>query len=467
MRVQAHGKYHGGEVISMRVHAVPLRTIKRLLATGKTQRARALLARLDPHTGAEALEALSPEDAAELLAALDPDLAADFLAVMDDEPRAHVLEHLEPAAVADVIEEMPSDEGADVLQDMPRAEAEEVLAQVDQVTRSELEELTEYAEDTAGGIMAKEFAALPQDLSASEALEVLRREFQDVEQLNVLFALDEEGRLVGSLSLRDLVFAEPDTPLRELVERHRHWVEEHQDQEEVVHYMLRHNLDAVPVVDEAHRVVGQITLDDAAEVMDEEAAEDLAGMVGMAENETVFGPLSASMRRRLPWLLVNAPLALLAATILSLYEDTISKAAVLVIFLPVIGGMAGNAAGQTLAVFIRGLAVGEVSVADTWRAVARQLLLALCLGVPLGMIVGAIAWWWRGSLVLGAVVAAALLLNCLTALLLGSLLPLLLERLNLDPALGSNMVATSITDATGYLYVLGLGTLVIRMGWLK
>lgn len=451
----------------MRVRATPLHTIERLLATGRTKRARALLARLDAHSGAQALAVLPPEDAARLVAGLAPDVAADFLGEMDDEPRARMLQHLEPAAVADVIEEMPSDEGADLLQDMPAADAQEVLAQVDQSTRSELEELTEYAEDSAGGIMAKEFAALPLSLSAHDALGLLRREFADVEQLNVVFALDEDGRLAGSMSLRDLVFADPDTPLTELVERHRHWVEETQDQEEVVHYMRRHDLDAVPVVDEAHRVVGQITLDDAAEVMDEEAAEDLAAMVGMGEDETVFGPLPASVRRRLPWLLINAPLALLAATIVSIYEDTISSAAVLVVFLPVIGGMAGNAAGQTLAVFIRGLAVGEVALADTWRAAARQLALALCLGVLLGVAVGGIAWWWRGSLVLGAVVAAALLLNCVTALLLGSLLPMLLERLGLDPAMGSNMVTTSITDATGYLYVLGLGTLVLRMGWLK
>lgn len=413
----------------MQTRSAAVHSIKRLLREDDPTRAGAVLERLDAPTGAAALAAMPAADAATLLRQISEEHASEILGEMDDTPRGNVLSHLEADVVADLVRLMPSDDGADVLQDMPAEDAEQVLAHVDRSTRSELRELVSYGDDSAGGLMAKELAALPARLRAGEALEVLRRDFSDVEHLNVIFALDEEERLIGSLSLRDLVFAAPETPLTELVERHRHWAETHEDQEDVVHYMRRHDLDALPVVDDQHQLVGQITLDDAVEVMDEEAAEDLASMVGVSEEETVFGPLAASIRRRLPWLLVNVPLAMLAATIVSRYEDTVAKAAVLVVFLPIIGGMAGNAAGQTLAVFIRGLAVREVTTADTWRAAWRQLLLSWCLGLILAALVGGVAWWWRGSLVLAGVVGVAMLLNCMTALLLGGLLPMLFRRL--------------------------------------
>ncbi len=450
----------------MRRHEATVEVFRQHAAAGDHAAARDSLVLLPPADAARALTQLEVDDAAHIFRLLDTEPATELLAEMPDEFRQELLERLEPPEIADVVEQMAPDEATDVLQDLEPDEAREVLAEVEPEARAELEALGSYDEETAGGIMTNEFATVPVAATAGEALDVLRRDFADVEQLNVIYAVDTQGRLVGSLSLRDLVLAEPGIAVRDLVERHRHWVEEHQDQEQVAHYMRLHDLDAVPVVDENNRIVGQVTLDDAASVIDEEAAEDMLGIAGLTGDETVFGPLGGSLARRLPWLLINAPLALAAANVINIFEHTIAAAAVLAVFLPVIGGMAGNAAGQTLTVFIRGLAVGELTLRDTWRATGRQLLVGMLIGLILGLILAGVCYVWKLSLPLAAIVGVALLLNCITGALLGSLLPLLLRRLGMDPAMGSNTVTTSITDAFGYLYLLGLGTWALNQGWL-
>jgi len=451
----------------MRREELTIDAVKQFAAEGHYDTARDGVAALPPADAAHALTQLPVADAAEVFRLLTTETATDLLAVMPDDFRQELLELLEPGEIAEVVEQMPPDEATDVLQDMGQDEADEVLAAVEADTRADLQALGSYTEDTAGGIMTNQFATVPIGVTAGEALAILRRDFADVEQLNVVYAVDAHRRLAGSFSLRDAVLADSETTVRDLVERHRHWVQEHQDQEQVAHYMRLHDLDAVPVLDEHSRIVGQVTLDDAASVIDEEAAEDMAAMAGITGDEPVFGALGASLARRLPWLLINAPLALAAANVINMFERTIAAAAVLAVFLPVIGGMAGNAAGQTLVVFIRALAVGEVTVRDAWRAAARQLLLALLIGLILGGLLAGVTYAWKLSLPLAGIVGLALLLNCLTGTLLGSLLPMLLRRLGIDPAMGSNTVTTSITDAFGYFYLLGLGAWALNHGLLK
>ncbi len=448
----------------MRRSDILMAMAQRLAQREEFEKLAQILAELPPAAAAEALTRLSPEQSMKAFDHLPLDLAADILAELPEEYRRELLELLGPDRIAEVMEEMPSDEATDVLQDMEPEEAWEVLSGLDSQTRAELAELASYNEETAGGIMAKEFAALPASMTAGEAIDVLRRNFQDVQDLNVVFAVDDEGRLVGNCSLRDIVLASPDTPLAELVARHEHWVRENQDQEEVAHYMRQHDLDAVAVVDEQGHVIGQITLDDAAEVMDEEAAEDLKLISGITGDERVFSPLLGSIVRRVPWLLINIPLALLAATVARLFSGTISAVPAVVAYLPIIGGIAGNAAGQTVSVFVRGIAVGEVTFADLWRSLISQARIGIVAGLLLGLVVAVVAAAWEGSLPFVIVVAVALALNCLVACLVGAFLPLALRRVGWDPAMGANLVTTSITDATGYAFLLGIMTIALKAG---
>lgn len=450
----------------MRKTDVIMSMAQRLAQRGEFERLARLLGEIPPADTAQVLADLPLDDAVKIFSHMATELAADVLAELPDDLRRQLLDRLEPEQIAQVVEEMPSDEATDVLQDMEPEDAREVMADLDPDTRADITELASYSEDTAGGIMAKEFAAVPASATAGLAIQLLRRNFRDVEDLNVVFAVDEEDRLVGSCSLRDLVLASPDTLVSDLVASHEHWVQSQQDQEEVAHYMRLHDLDAVPVVDEHRRILGQITLDDAAEVMDEEAAEDLQKITGITAEEPVFGPLLPSLVRRLPWLLINTPLALLAASVARAFGDTVATVPHLVAYLPVLGGIAGNAAGQTIAVFVRGLALGEVTFADMGRALFAQGRIGLIAGAILGTLMLGISSLWEGNLHLAAVVGVALMLNCLVACLVGAFLPLLLRRVGWDPAMGANLVTTSITDACGYALLLGIATMVLRYGWL-
>ncbi len=437
---------------------------QRLSERGDLERLSKVLAEMHPADAAEALAELPSDQAAEVFNKLPVDHAGDILAELDPELRADLLSRLEPDDIADVVEEMESDQAADVLQEMAPAQAEEILADLHPETQEELRELVQYDSDTAGGMMAKEFAAVPVHITAAEAIDLLRTSFRNVEDLNVVFAVDKENRLVGSCSLRDIVLADPDTPIAELVERHEHWVQEHQDQEEVAMYMLRHDLDAVPVVDAEHHIIGQITLDDAADVVEEEASEDMQRVSGITGDEHPFSPLLPSLMRRVPWLLISIPLAMLAATVARMFSDTISRVPTVVAYLPIIGGIAGNAAGQTVSVFVRAIATGEVEFKDIWRSILSQALRGIAAGIILGLAVGFVALMWEGNLAYIGVVALALTLNCVVACVVGATLPLILRRLGWDPAMGSNLVTTSITDATGYALLLGILSVAITAG---
>ncbi len=421
-----------------------------------------------PHaTGARVLAQVGPEIAADVLQHLRVATAAGVLARLEDQQRAPILALLDTAMLARLVHEMPSDEATDVLQDLEPPDAEQVVAHLDPETRAAVQELGAYEETTAGGLMSKEFATVPAGATAGEALDLLRADCQDVEDLHVVYVTDEGGKLAGACSLRDLVLAAPGEPVAELVAKHQHWVHAQQDQEDVARYMLAHDLPALPVVSETGELIGQIALDDAAEVIEQEASEDLQRVSGIRGDETVFAPLAASVRRRLPWLVVNIPLAMLASGVVYLFSEAVEHVPAVVAFLPIVGGIGGNAAGQVISVLVRGLAMREAGAGDMWRCVARQSALGLVLGLALCLLLGGLEYCFGNGLLLASIAALAVVCNCVTACLIGTLLPFVLRRVGYDPAMGANLVTTSITDATGYVYVLGMTTAALLWGLLR
>lgn len=416
-----------------------------------------------PVDGARLLVRLRPAAAAAVLRELPNDTAAAILTEVPDEQRAPILAELDPDLVSSVVAAVPSDEATDLVQDLDREDAAQVMARLPETTREAIEELSKYDEETAGGLMASEVAAVRDYLTAGQALAQLRREACEVEDLNVIYVVNDKGQLTGMVSLRDLVMASPDTPLRELTARHMHWARTHHDQEELAHYMVAHDLDAVPIIDEHGAVLGQVTLDDAAEVILEEATEDIVALSGVTGHESIFSPFSASLRRRLPWLMLNVPMAGVASTMVHIFTDAIERVPGVVAFLPLVGGIAGNAGGQTISVFVRGLALGEASQKDVWRCVARQIGPGAAMGLVLGLMVAGLESLWTNALVLSAIGGLAVMANCATACGFGALLPFALRRIGFDPAMGANLVDTAVTDATGYFYVLSFTTLALRM----
>ncbi len=419
-----------------------------------------------PATAATLLARLHTEDAAHVIRHLAAEAVAEILPEVPDERRQATLRLLTPAELCPIIAAMPPDEATDALQDMGEHEAQQVISALPPALRASVQKLVEYDETSAGGRMTTEAATISADITAAAAIEQLRREAHDVENFNTIYAVDEDGRLVGTLSLRDLVMAAPDAPVADLAARHMHWAKMHLDQEELAQYMIAHDLDGMAVIDDEGALLGQVTLDDAAEVIVEEATEDIQRIVGVRGDESVFSPFWASIRRRLPWLILNVPMAGLASTMVHIFTGAIERVASVVAFLPLVGGIAGNAGGQTVSVFVRGLALGEATSADVWRCVARQAAIGASMGLVLGVLVGGLESLWTRALILSVIGGIAVMMNCMTACAFGALLPFVLRRLGFDPAMGANLVDTAFTDASGYFYVLSFTTLALWLHWL-
>ena len=302
---------------------------------------------------------------------------------------------------------------------------------------------------------------LHQEMLAEDAIAHLRAVEPDAETVYYLFVVDRTKRLVGVISLRELVVASPGMPVREIMDHDVISVQAHDDQEVAARLMARYDLIALPVVDARDHMLGVITHDDLVEVLEEEATEDIFRLGGVPEEHPADIPLPAALRTRLPWLVLNLVTAMASAMVLSLFEGTIARVAVLAAFFPIVAGVSGSAGTQTLTVTVRGLALGDLSPDEGWRTLGREALIGVANGVAVGFLIAMIALAWRGSPMLGVVVGAATLLNLIAAGVAGALVPIGLQTLEIDPALASPILVTTITDTFGYFIYLGLATLVI------
>jgi len=282
-----------------------------------------------------------------------------------------------------------------------------------------------------------------------------------VEEAYYLYVLDAANRLLGVVNLRELLISDLDTPIVEVMTKDSITVEADTDQEEVARLIQHYRLRALPVVDEQGVLSGIVTADDAMEVASEEATEDMYRMVGLLSDDSVFAPLTVSARRRIPWLGINVVAVFLAAAMVAAFEDTIAKAAALAIFMPVVAGLGGNSGIQSITIVVRGMALGEIKTEDAMRVLMKEAAIGLVKGVIFGLTIGLVAWAWQAEPWWGLVVGLALMLNMLVAGLLGAVIPLGLRALKLDPAIASGIFLTAFTDVLGFLFLLGLGALLI------
>lgn len=438
-----------------------LARITYVLQIGDFDAAAAYLRGLHPADSAEILNNLDPEFQVELVARLEPDELAQVFAQMDGEDAAEVAQHLDTGAVAEVLDEMEPDMAADLLAEMEPADATAVLEQMDEADT--VAPLLAYAEDTAGGIMNVAPPSLRRQMTVAEAFQFIKQNYNDAEQVFYLYVLDRFGKLIGVLNLRALILAEPDQTVESVMRRDVISVRADADQEEVAKVFSRYDLLALPVVDAEDRLVGIVTVDDVVDVLEEEATEDIYHLANVSPESQIFSPVGQSLRNRLPWLYVNLGTAFLASSVVALFEDTIAAIAVLAVFMPIVAGQGGNAGNQTMTIMVRSLALGEIELRDSWRALSREFLLGILNGLFLGASVGTIAWIWKGSPMLGLIVGLALLGNLIVAALAGVLVPTTLRRLNLDPALASSIFVTTATDVMGFAFFLGLAKLFMHL----
>ena len=419
-----------------------------------------LLTSIHPADQADLYLRLDPEARQALLALLSGEGLAQLLGHLDEEFRQEVVERMPRAALAPILDRAENDVAVDILRLLPPAEATRVLSNM--ATAADITPLLGHADESAGGLMTRGYVALHKEMTAAEAMTFLRLRKPLAEEAYYLYVLDAHNRLQGVVNLRQLIISEPETRIEDVMTRDAIFVKPDTDQEEAARLTQHYRLRALPVVDEEGVLRGIITADDLIDVLAEEATEDMYRMVGLPAAESIYAPLRESTRRRLPWLFINLFAAFAAGAMVAVFEDTIARAAALAVFMPVVAGQGGNAGIQTITIVVRGIAVGEIELRDARRILAKEVAIGIVKGLSFGLVVGAIAWAWQGNYAWGVVVGLALLFNMLVAGSLGALIPLGLRALRLDPAIASGIFLTTFTDVLGFLFLLGLATLLIN-----
>ena len=409
------------------------------------------LAEEHPQNAADILEALDEEGAAELLADLTTEEAADVLDEMRPEAAADVVEELEPRESAAYIGAMDTDQAADLIGALEDETRDAVLAELDADVAAEIVGLLRFPADSAGGMMTTEIASLPRGITAGEAIEALRRLHDELgKNLIYVYVVDDDRRLLGVVSFRDLVFARPGAGLDEVMVADPLHVQTHTDREEINELVQRYHLLAVPVVDDANRLMGMVRFDEVMESLQAEASEDMSVMVGAGAEETVFTPVTTSVQRRLPWITVNVVIGLLVAYTIEPFREVIEAESQLAILMPMVALLGGNSGAQSLAVIIRSMAVGDLPRGRAWRAVRREVVVGSINGLAMCLLAGAAAWLVTGRVAIAIVVTVAVLTNMTAAGLAGAGIPVVMRRVGLDPALASNIFLTMITDLVGF-----------------
>ncbi len=441
-----------------------LESVRRLLRMGATPNLLNLLQKQHPADLAQLFTELGQKErhaAFNTLVEKNGRLAMEALSELGPEKGAELLA-LRPAdEIARLTQEIPSDDAAALIDHLPTELSQAVLGLIRPKAGGGVSELLEYDERTAGRLMNPNVFALAEDLTAGEAITALQAA-RDVEMVFYLYVVDERRHLVGVVSLRRLLLVPPDTPLKRIMTTDVYSVRVETDQEEVARQVASYNLLAIPVVDSENKLTGVITVDDVIDVIKDEATEDVFRLAGVSRDDGVLTPPSDSLRQRLPWLLVNLATAFLAASVVGLFTETISQVLILATFMPVVAGMGGNAGTQTLAVIVRGLALGELTFSNARHALFKEGLVGIGNGIATGMVGALVAWAisrdWRIALIL----MAAMMINMFVAAIAGTLVPLGLRALKIDPALASSVFITTVTDMSGFLSFLGLATLFLR-----
>jgi magnesium transporter len=436
-----------------------LDNIEELVALHDYDAAADLLRALHPADAAEILASLDDEEQSELVQRLDSEQLADVFEQMNEGDMAEVAEHLDHDVLVDVLDQMEPDIAADLLGELEPDQAAELIEEMDEA--AEVASLLQYPEESAGGIMNVPPPSLRRWMKAREAVAYIRENYQDAEEIYYLYVLDRNGMLIGLVNLRALVLADPDQTIESIMRRDVISVRADADQEEAAQILSRYDLLAVPVVDVSDRLVGIITVDDLVDVIEEEATEDIYHLAQVGADSELFSPIPQSLRNRLPWLVVNLGTALLASFVVSLFDSTIAQVTILAAFLPIVAGQGGNAGTQTMTVVVRSLALREVEPRDTPATLWHEFLIGLTNGLVLGTLVGVVIGTVTHNPYMGLAIGLAMLGNMIVASTFGTLVPMTLKTIGVDPALASSIFVTTATDCFGFVLFLGIATLLL------
>ena len=413
-----------------------------------------------PADVAHLLETLPLQTQVEVLLAIDPEVAADALTELDEHVRVEILESMPSEIGGEFLASMSPDDAADVLDELEEDHRDEILSNLDTEDAAEIRTLMAYDPETAGGVMNTEVFALEQRLTVDQAIARMRAGIEDTEIPYYAYVVDDEHRLMGVLSLRDLMLARPGTFLSDRVAgQNVVSVKADTDEEEVARVISHYNFMALPVVDEANVFLGVVTYDDVMDILQDIASEDMLGMVGAGQDESVDTPWKESVRMRLPWLLVNMLNSALSAAVVYCFDGTIAQMSILAVFMPMVANQAGNTGQQALAVMIRQLATEGFERKKALHAVWREGKISIVNGCIIGVVVWVAVYFFTGTTAIPTVMAVALVADMILGAFAGASIPLCLKALGRDPAQASSIFLTAITDGAGFFIFLGLATM--------
>ncbi|WP_318457964.1 magnesium transporter [Photobacterium leiognathi] len=438
-----------------------LQEVNTALENGMFVHVRRLLQDMEPEDIAHLLEASPPKERQVLWQLTDPEEQGEILDELSEDVKDGIVSQMEPEKLAAVTEGMESDDVAYVLRSLPDERYQEVLAQMDATDRHRIEKALAYPEDTAGGMMSTDFITIRGDVTADVVLRYLRMRGELPEATDALYVVDENETLIGHLSLASLITTQPDVEIKDVMDDADEAIPVDMADSEIANLFERRNWVSAPVVDENNHLLGRITIDDVVDIIREEAEHSMMSMAGMDDDEDTFAPVIKSAKSRSIWLGVNVLTALAAASVSNMFENTLQQMATVAVLMTIVPSMGGVAGNQTVALVIRGLAVGHIGDTNTRWLLSKEARVGLINGFVWALIIGAVVVIWKGSLMLGAIMAGAMLANLFVAGVAGVLIPIGLKKLKIDPALAGGMALTTCTDIVGLMVFLGLATIFI------
>ncbi len=439
-----------------------LQAFSKLLEEGTLAQVEGELRNLHPAEIAHLMESLPHEQRDIVWDLVHPEDEGDVLVHVNDDVRARLIRDMDNSELLAAAEGLDTDELADILSHYPDDVSEQVLDAMDKQHRQRLEAVMSYPEDSAGGLMNTDTITVRADIDLDVVLRYLRRIGELPEMTDQLIVTDRHGRYLGLLPISTLLVSDPETRVAEVMDRSQDGIPADMPARDVATLFEKRDLVSAPVVSEDGMLLGRITIDDVVDVIRDEAEHSLMSMAGLSEEDDMFAPVITSSRRRTLWLGINLLTALLASWVIGLFGATIEKQVALAILMPIVASMGGIAGNQTLTLMIRGIALGQVSSGNARRLLNKEMLVGMLNGLTWALIISAIVILWFDDLLLGGIIATAMLINLIVAALAGATIPLLLQRLGIDPALAGGVVLTTVTDVVGFLSFLGLAAMVLH-----
>lgn len=409
---------------------------------------------------ADLFEQLDPAQRREVLMLAPQVIDGDALSDMDEAVREDVIQFLPSDVLSEAVRDLESDDVVDLLEDLEEEQQEAILDVLEDADRVAVEQSLSYPEESAGRLMQREVVWVPEDWTVGEAIDRMRSIEELPEQFYHVVLVDPTMTPIGQVTLGRLMSSRREAKLRDLTESTFQVIPATQPEDQVAYAFNQYHLISAPVVDEDQRLVGVITIDDAMVVLDEEHEEDIMRLAGVGES-SLADRVWETTKRRFPWLAVNLVTAVLASLVIAQFEEAIATLVALAVLMPIVASMGGNAGTQSLTVAVRAIATKDLTGSNVWRVIRREALVGLVNGVGFAVLMGIVGWIWFGSFDLAYVIGAAMVINLVVAGLAGTVIPVLLERMNVDPALASGAFVTTVTDVVGFFAFLGLAVVIL------